>query len=68
MTPASFENVNLEATSGRGIAVVNLVGRNAPAVAQQAIAEQTIALVLTVTRDITRAERGIRAGGWPSDN
>jgi D-3-phosphoglycerate dehydrogenase / 2-oxoglutarate reductase len=41
---------------------VNLVGRNAPAVAEQAIA-----LMLAETRDIARADRGIRAGGWPKE-
>ncbi|MGH3087799.1 MAG: 2-hydroxyacid dehydrogenase [Rubrobacteraceae bacterium] len=57
---AGFENVNVEAASERGIAVVNLVGRNAPAVAEQAIA-----LMLAETRDIARVDRGVRAGGWP---
>jgi D-3-phosphoglycerate dehydrogenase len=59
---AGFENVNIEAASERGIAVVNLVGRNAPAVAEQAIA-----LMLAETRDIARVDRGIRAGGWPKE-
>ena len=59
---AGVENVNVEAASEKGIAVVNLVGRNAPAVAEQAIA-----LMLAETRDIARADRGIRAGGWPKE-
>src|SRR5215210_5930850 len=59
---AGYENVNVEVASARGIAVVNLVGRNAPAVAEQAIA-----LMLAETRDIARADRGIRAGGWPKE-
>jgi D-3-phosphoglycerate dehydrogenase / 2-oxoglutarate reductase len=59
---AGTENVNIEAASERGVAVVNLVGRNAPAVAEQAIA-----LMLAETRDIARADRGIRAGGWPKE-
>jgi D-3-phosphoglycerate dehydrogenase / 2-oxoglutarate reductase len=59
---AGFENVNVEAASKRGIAVVNLVGRNAPAVAEQAIA-----LMLAETRDIARVDRRIRAGGWPKE-
>ena len=59
---AGSENVNVEAASERGIAVVNLVGRNAPAVAEQAIA-----LMLAETRDIARVDRGIRAGGWPKE-
>lgn len=57
---AGTENVNIEAATELGILVVNLVGRNAPAVAEQAIA-----LMLAETRDIARADRGIRAGGWP---
>lgn len=57
---AGTENVNIEVASEHGIAVVNLVGRNAPAVAEQAIA-----LMLAETRDIARVDRGIRAGGWP---
>ncbi len=59
---AGYENVNVEAASVRGIAVVNLIGRNAPAVAEQAIA-----LMLAETRDIARADRGIRAGRWPKE-
>ncbi len=59
---AGYENVNVEVASARGIAVVNLVGRNAPAVAEQAIA-----LMLAETRDIARVDRGIRAGKWPKE-
>jgi D-3-phosphoglycerate dehydrogenase len=59
---AGYENVNVEVASVRGIAVVNLIGRNAPAVAEQAIA-----LMLAETRDIARADRGIRAGRWPKE-
>ncbi|CAN5640845.1 2-hydroxyacid dehydrogenase [soil metagenome] len=59
---AGTENVNIEVASELGIAVVQLVGRNAPAVAEQAIA-----LMLAETRDIARVDRGIRAGGWPKE-
>lgn len=59
---AGFENVNVQKASELGIAVVQLVGRNAPAVAEQAIA-----LMLAETRDIARVDRGIRAGGWPKE-
>jgi D-3-phosphoglycerate dehydrogenase / 2-oxoglutarate reductase len=59
---AGYENVNVEVASARRIAVVNLVGRNAPAVAEQAIA-----LMLAETRDIARVDRGIRAGKWPKE-
>ena len=59
---AGYENVNVEAANERGITVVNLVGRNAAAVAEQAIA-----LMLAETRDIARVDRGIRAGKWPKE-
>lgn len=59
---AGFENVNVEAANESGVAVVNLVGRNAPAVAEQAIA-----LMLAETRDIARVDRGIREGKWPKE-
>ncbi|CAA9451746.1 MAG: D-3-phosphoglycerate dehydrogenase [uncultured Rubrobacteraceae bacterium] len=59
---AGYENVNVEVASARGIAVVNLVGRNA-----SAVAEQAIALMLAETRDIARVDRGIRAGRWPKE-
>jgi D-3-phosphoglycerate dehydrogenase len=59
---AGFENVNVEVASKKGIAIVNLVGRNAAAVAEQAMA-----LMLAETRDIARADRGIRIGGWPKE-
>ena len=59
---AGYENVNVQAATQRGIAVVNLQGRNAPAVAEQAVA-----LMLSETRDIARADRGIRSGSWPKE-
>lgn len=59
---AGFENVNLEAASARGIAVVNVFGRNAPAVA-----EQTLALMIDGARQISRADAAIKAGEWRTD-
>lgn len=59
---AGFENVNVEAASARGIAVVNLQGRNA-----SSVAEQALGLMLAETRSIARSDRGIRAGGWPKE-
>ena len=59
---AGFENINVEVANELGIAVVNLRGRNAPAVAEQAIA-----LMLAETRDVARADRWIRAGRWPKE-
>lgn len=59
---AGFENVNVEAASARGIAVVNLQGRNA-----SSVAEQALGLMLAETRSIARSDRGIRAGRWPKE-
>ena len=59
---AGFENVNVEAADRLGVSVVNLVGRNAPAVAEQAIA-----LMLAESRDIARADAGIKGGRWPKE-
>jgi D-3-phosphoglycerate dehydrogenase / 2-oxoglutarate reductase len=57
---AGYENVNVEEASRRGVAVVNVLGRNAAAVA-----EQTLALLLGELRDVARADAAIKAGGWP---
>ena len=59
---AGFENVNVEAADRLGIAVVNLVGRNAPAVAEQAMG-----LMLAESRDIARTDAGIKDGRWPKE-
>jgi phosphoglycerate dehydrogenase-like enzyme len=62
---AGYDNVDVEAANGRGVAVVILVilvGRNAPAVAKQ-----VIALILAEVRDSARVDRGIRAGVWPKE-
>ncbi len=57
---AGYENVNVEAAGENDVAVVNIQGRNAPAVAEQAIA-----LMLAESRDIARADAGIKLGRWP---
>lgn len=56
---AGYENVNVETASENSVAVVNMQGRNAPAVAEQAIA-----LMLAESRNIARADAGIKLGGW----
>jgi D-3-phosphoglycerate dehydrogenase len=56
------ENVNLEEASRRGVAVVNVYGRNA-----NAVAEQAIAFMLAETRDVARADATIKSGGWPEE-
>lgn len=60
---AGWENVNVEAATERGIAVVHLVGRNA-----SAVAEEALGLALAELRDIARRDRGIREGRWPEQH
>ena len=55
-------NIDMAAARDRGVTVVNAPGRNAPAVA-----EFTIAAILTETRNITRGHDGLRAGQWRGD-
>ncbi len=59
---AGVENVNLEEATRRGVAVVNVQGRNA-----NAVAEQAVCLMLTEIRDVARADATIKAGGWPEE-
>lgn len=59
---AGFENVYVEAADRLGIAVVNLRGRNA-----SAVAEEAIGLMLAESRDIARADAGIKGGRWPKE-
>ena len=54
------DNVDLAACAARGITVTNTPGINA-----RAVAEQTLALMLTVARRITEMDRLIRDGEWP---
>jgi D-3-phosphoglycerate dehydrogenase len=56
------ENINLEEATRRGVAVVNVYGRNA-----NAVAEQAVGLMLTEVRDLARADAAIKAGGWPEE-
>ena len=59
---AGTENVDDAAADQAGVAVVNIAGRNAPAVA-----EMTLALILTEMRNISRAHLSISVGGWRKD-
>lgn len=54
------ENVDVDEATRRGVAVVNVYGRNA-----NAVAEQAIGLMLAETRDLARADAAIKSGGWP---
>lgn len=56
---AGVENVDIAAASELGIAVVNVAGRNA-----SAVAELSIGLMLSEARDIARADASVKAGGW----
>lgn len=58
---AGVENVDLAAATRRGVAVVNIQGRNA-----NAVAEQVVGLMLSETRDLARNDAAIRAGSWSS--
>ncbi|MGH8915700.1 MAG: hydroxyacid dehydrogenase [Acidimicrobiia bacterium] len=53
------DNIDVEAASARGIAVLN-----APAGNTIAAAELTITLILSVVRRVAEADRSIRAGKW----
>lgn len=57
---AGYEHVDLQAASNRGIVVTNGAGVNAPSVADHAMA-----LLLSLVRDIPRADAAVRLGGWP---
>jgi D-3-phosphoglycerate dehydrogenase len=54
-----LENVDLVAARARGIEVSGIAGRNA-----SAVAEMAIGLMLAEARDIARADRSIKSGGW----
>jgi len=53
------DNIDLEAATKAGIAVMNTPGANAVAVA-----EHTLALMLALARHLTRADSTTRAGKW----
>jgi D-3-phosphoglycerate dehydrogenase len=53
------ENVDLQAASERGIVVLNT-----PAANSIAVAELTMAMMLTLSRKIVAADRSVKAGRW----
>ncbi len=53
------DNIDLDAATRRGIAVMNTPGASAVAVA-----EHTFALMLALARSLARADATTRAGGW----
>ncbi|WP_207723989.1 2-hydroxyacid dehydrogenase [Mediterraneibacter hominis] len=56
---AGMENIDVEAATKRGIAVVNAAGRNA-----DAVSDFTIGMMLSEARNIARAHHSIMNGGW----
>lgn len=60
---AGVNTIDVAAATGRGIAVANMPGANAPSVA-----EGTLLLMLAALRRLPALDRDTRAGhGWPSD-
>lgn len=57
---AGYEQVDLQAASNRGIVVTNGAGVNASSVADHAMA-----LLLSLVRDIPRADAAVRRSEWP---
>ncbi|MEZ5478566.1 MAG: 2-hydroxyacid dehydrogenase [Thiolinea sp.] len=55
-------NIDMQAAREHGVRVVNAPGRNA-----SAVAEFTIAAILTETRNITRGHDALRQGNWRGD-
>ena len=53
------DNIDLSAAADRGITVVN-----APVATSIAVAELTIALILSLVREIPRADASLKAGQW----
>jgi phosphoglycerate dehydrogenase-like enzyme len=54
-----YDFLDLEACRRRGVAVYNV-----PAYSTDSVAELTLALAISLLRDIPRGDRQIRAGGW----
>lgn len=54
------DNIDLQAASSRGIPVIRAMGSNS-----RAVAEHTIALALTLLKDIPRLDAAVKAGTWP---
>lgn len=55
-----LDNIDVAAADARGVVVVAPLGANAVSVA-----EHTVALALALSRELTRHDAAIRAGGWP---
>ncbi|HEV7260397.1 MAG TPA: hydroxyacid dehydrogenase [Bosea sp. (in: a-proteobacteria)] len=54
------DNIDLRAAAARDIPVIRAMGSNS-----RAVAEHTIALALTLLKEIPRLDGAVKAGGWP---
>jgi D-3-phosphoglycerate dehydrogenase len=54
------DNIDLQAAASRNIPVIRAMGSNS-----RAVAEHTIALALTLLKDIPRLDSAVKAGTWP---
>lgn len=59
---AGMENIDVDAATERGIAVINAAGRNA-----DAVSDFTIGMMLAEARNIARSHHSIVTGGWQED-
>lgn len=57
---AGVDVLDVPALTARGVPVANAAGANA-----RAVAEWAVAATLALSRSITFADAGVRAGGWP---
>jgi D-3-phosphoglycerate dehydrogenase len=57
---AGVDNIDVKAASNRGIVVTSAPGANS-----SAVAELTIALLLSLSRSIPMADRSVKEGRWP---
>ena len=54
------DNIDLHAAAARNIPVIRAMGSNS-----RAVAEHTIALALTLLKDIPRLDQAVKSGEWP---
>ena len=54
------DNIDLQAAASRNIPVIRAMGSNS-----RAVAEHTIALALTLLKEIPRLDGAVKAGSWP---
>ena len=57
---SGLDNIDLDSARARGVRVIRIAGMSAPPVA-----ELTFALLLSLARNVTRADRLLRQGHWP---